>query len=207
MDDEQRALEGAAKRTPTAPIASENEAAPAEPYPDEDTSPFELLCDALADDEIIDVQKICDELGVDPESPATIKQVFKLARRQNRKSGAIRAAANRAANSAVKVAGAKTPPLDRLAAMERKVKVLWWVLSVAITLVTANIVAVAKSLYGRGFDEGALMLRLEHQERDLERMRLEIRDFERAYRRRSQPSSSAAPAAMPNPVASKGLLL
>lgn len=161
------------------------------------TSPVELLCALIGDDELEaeleEARAVAERRGVDIQSPLTIQDGVRIIRRQSRQkrdSDQILDATRSKANQILEVAGTKTPSLDRLAAVEaelgavrHKLKVAWIVISFVATAAGGSIVTVAKGLYGRGFDEGALKLQIQTLERDIERNRIEIRDLRR-YRPR-----------------------
>lgn len=154
---------------------------------EEDTSPIELLCEAIVEDD--ETREIAERLGIghDLESPATVRQLLAAIRRQSK----VRAAARRIGDSAARIADAKTAPIDRLEAVEKQLKIARWVIGVAITAAIGSLGAVANGLRSSGFEEGTLRHQIQTIERDVERNRDEVRDLARRFDRRSARDRNA----------------
>ncbi len=71
-------------------------------------------------------------------------------------------------------------------ALKQRVKLIWAGLALTLSAAVGSLVTVAKGLYERGADDGAREIRLQHMEREHDRIREELRDMERRERRRSQ---------------------
>lgn len=155
---------------------------------DEITSPYELICREPSGPEAELAAQIAARLDIDPKSPLA-EQLAKVTLRANEVKAEGLRARRESANQLLEVAGTKGPPIDRLDKLERKVRVLWAALGVAGTLAGGSAATVAKGLYQRGSEDGALQIRIDHLERDNERLRIEIRDLSRAHRRRTNGSA------------------
>jgi hypothetical protein len=184
MSDEARALEALARRRRSSPLGVPIVAAdePSDGTPlessDEITSPVDLLAREPTDDET----EMCRELVaktsyISPQSPATISDFIKVVKRLNDVKTEERRARRDSANRDLELAGAKGPPLERLSAIEHKMRIVWALLVAIGTAAAGSIVTVAKGLYERGEGEGAQKIRLEHFERDNERLRVELKEL------------------------------
>jgi hypothetical protein len=189
MSDEARALEALKRRRSSPlgiPIVTADEPSDGTPEPtdpDAVTSPVDLLARELNEHE----QEMCNRLGaarhISPQSPATISDLIKVIARVNDVKVEDRRSRRGSADRALEVLGEKGPPLERLAKVEGRMRIVWAVLITAATLATGSAVTVAKGLYEKGADEGALKIKLEHIERDAERLRIELKEVrERADR-------------------------
>lgn len=197
MGDEARANIGRAHRKKPTPLPFD--AVPEPSDPDEVTSPVALLLRELTDDEQQQRDELCETQRISPQSPATVEQLLKVAAGLAAVKKQEKRDRRESANQALEVLGKKGPPIERLDALERKMRLVWALLGAAGTAAAGSIVTVGKGLYERGADEGALKIRLEHHERDAERLRVELRDLRdrlddnRAGRRRPTSDSTAQP--------------
>lgn len=156
----------------------------------ETTDPFDIVLRDPTEREAELATVIAGVIGVPSESPlaAAIAKAFVRVGDVKEDGAKVRKAADTAADGAMAVAAAKTPSLERLAAVERQIKTARWAIGVVATAALGSALTVAKGLYERGADDGALRQRIEHQDRDIDRLRLEIRDL-----RRERRGSSSAP--------------
>jgi hypothetical protein len=185
MSDEARALDALKRRrssplgVPVVTVDPPSDGIP-DAERDEITSPVDLLARELTDAE----RELCDKIGearhISPQSPATISDLIKVLGHNER---ADKRARRDSANRDMEIAGSKGPPLERLEKVEGRMRIVWALLCAIGTAATGSAVTVAKGLYEKGADEGALKIKLEHLERDAERLRLELKEVrERADR-------------------------
>lgn len=145
--------------------------------PDEVTSPVELLLRELTEEERQYRRELDEKLGAHTsiEAPATHGDLLKLAMAFASLKKEDRRARRKSADHTLEVLGEKGPPIERLSAVERKMRVVWALLAAAGTAAAGSLITVAKGLYERGADDGAARVRLERIEKDVERLERDVR--------------------------------
>ena len=170
-DDDKRATDGRDHRKRTTPTGHRTvpDATP-EPTPeDEDSDGTPLSGDDLPSDAELtgpSERVLADPIALDlwHHADHVARRAVRRGQRANDRINAVHADAGNHTGAAVKK-------------QQTQVRVIWGLLVAIGTASGGSLIAVAKGLYEKGADEGALKIRLEHFERDLERNRLELRDL------------------------------